>query len=181
MMRRALLLAPGILLASASLFAQTPSTDSQTLQALLAEVRQLRQDLQTTTVAVQRAQILLYRLQIQEAVVSRATQHFDEAHAKLVETQTQTKNLQAELKRSEDFVSHTENPPAERKQTEETLPYYKWRLDAQASEEQERLAKEIDAEQQLRVEQPKLADLQSQLDRLDQELETISRQTTRPH
>src|SRR5437660_9709664 len=42
------------------------TTDSPTLQALLAEVRQLRKDLQTTA-AGQTAQILLYRLQTQEA------------------------------------------------------------------------------------------------------------------
>jgi hypothetical protein len=40
-------------------FGQTTPSESQTLQALLWEVRQLRQDLQTTTIAVQRAQILL--------------------------------------------------------------------------------------------------------------------------
>jgi hypothetical protein len=40
-------------------FGQTTPSESQALQALLLEVRQLRQDLQTTTIAVQRAQILL--------------------------------------------------------------------------------------------------------------------------
>jgi len=70
-MHRSCLLIPVLLLISAPVFGQSTSTDSQTLQALLAEVRQLRHDLQTTTIAAQRAQILLYRLQGQEAAVAR--------------------------------------------------------------------------------------------------------------
>jgi hypothetical protein len=65
-MHRSWLLTVGFVLASAVSFAQTASTDSQTLQALPAEVRQLRMDLQTTTVASQRVQIILYRLQLKD-------------------------------------------------------------------------------------------------------------------
>jgi hypothetical protein len=70
-MNRSSILALGFLLSSTLCFGQTTPSESQTLQALLLEVRQLRQDLQTTTVAAQRAQILLYRLQGQEAAVAR--------------------------------------------------------------------------------------------------------------
>jgi hypothetical protein len=47
------------------------SKDSQTLQALLMEVRQLRQDLEATALVTHKLQILLYRLQIQNATVAR--------------------------------------------------------------------------------------------------------------
>ena len=43
--------------------AQTASPDTQALQALVTEIRQLRLDLQATTIATQRVQIVLYRLQ----------------------------------------------------------------------------------------------------------------------
>ena len=43
--------------------AQTPSSDSPVLQALLTEIRQLRQDLQTTAAAIQRVQIVMFRVQ----------------------------------------------------------------------------------------------------------------------
>src|SRR6266403_1460269 len=84
-MHRSCLLIPVFLLISAPVFGQSTATDSQTLQALLAEVRQLHHDLQTTTVAAQRAQILLYRLQGQEVIVARASQRLDDARAKLAE------------------------------------------------------------------------------------------------
>jgi hypothetical protein len=60
----------GFLSFSTTCFGQTTTGDSQTLQALLSEIRLLRQDLQTTTIAAQRAQILIYRLQGQEAAVA---------------------------------------------------------------------------------------------------------------
>jgi hypothetical protein len=72
-------------LASPASFAQTASTDLQTLQALLAEVRQLRLDLQITTVASQRVQIILFRLQLREGTVARAQQRVGEVHSKLAE------------------------------------------------------------------------------------------------
>ena len=55
-MGRTCFLVPVLLLASGPVFAQSSSTDSRTLQDLLTEVRQLRQDLQTATLAAQKAQ-----------------------------------------------------------------------------------------------------------------------------
>jgi hypothetical protein len=73
-------LLPLILLSiSASAFAQTNPTDSDTFKALLTEVRLLRHDLQTTAVAAQRAQILIYRVQAQESVVRRMQERADDA------------------------------------------------------------------------------------------------------
>jgi hypothetical protein len=63
---------PLALLLASPAFAQSNPTDSETLKALLAEVRLLRHDLQTTTVAAQRSQILVYRAQAQESVVARS-------------------------------------------------------------------------------------------------------------
>jgi hypothetical protein len=60
-MRRPFLFVLGLLLASTVSVGQTASADSQTLQALLAEVRQLRKDLRTTTVASQTVPILSTR------------------------------------------------------------------------------------------------------------------------
>ncbi len=174
-MNRFSLFVLGLLLFSTACFAQTTPGDSQTLQALLSEVRQLRQDLQTTTIAAQRAQILIYRLQGQEAAVARASQRLDEAREKLARIQDERKHVATDVKQHEDFISNTENPPTQRKDVEGVLPRLKTRLESLENEEQQRQTREIEAEQQLRAEEVRLSDLRDQLDRLDKALENASR------
>jgi len=179
-MNRSSILALGFLLSLTPCFGQTTPSESQTLQALLFEVRQLRQDLQTMTIAVQRAQILLYRSQGQEAAVARASQRLDGARERLAAIQdqrgapTQREPWAADIKRQEDFLSNTENPPAQRKEIEDGLPPQKTRLESLKNEEQQRQTQEIEAEQQLRAEEVRLSDLRDQLDRLDKALESAA-------
>jgi hypothetical protein len=176
-MNRATLFLLGLLFSSTACFGQSTAADSQVLQALLAEVRQLRQDMQTTIIAAQRAQILIYRLQGQEAVTSRASQHLDDARERLARIQDERKHVAAEMKHDEDFVSNSENPPAQRKVFEDRLTVLKSRLESLESEEQQRQSREIEAEQQLRAEEVRLSDLRDQLDRLDKTLEAASRRS----
>jgi hypothetical protein len=174
-MNRSIVLALGLLLFSATCFAQSAPSDSQTLQALLSEVRQMRQDLRTATIAAQRSQILIYRLQGQEASVARASQRLDEAREKLTRTQDERKHLAVEVKQHEDFVSNSENPATQRKAFEYRLPELKTRLESVEGEEQQSQSREIEAEQQLRAEEVRLSDIRDQLDRLDKTLEDASR------
>ncbi len=174
-MNRLSLFVLGLLLFSTACFGQTTPGDSQTLQALLSEVRQLRQDLQTTTIAAQRAQILIYRLQGQEAAVARASQRLDEAREKLARIQDERKHLATDVKQHEDFINNTENPPTQRKEVEGVLPRLKTRLESLENEEQQRQTREIEADQQLRAEEVRLSDHRDQLDRLDKALENASR------
>ena len=176
-MNRTCLLILGLLLIATPVLGQSASTDSQTLQALLTEVRQLRHDLQTTTIGAQRAQTLLYRLQGQEVIVARASQRLDDTRARLAETQSNRTNLTSDIKQDEDFVSHSENPPAERKQIEDWLPRLKAKLASPENEEQQRQIRETEAEDQLRAERAKLSELQDHLDRLEKILESSSQQS----
>jgi len=136
-MYRPQLLALGLLLISPAAFGQTSSTDSQTLQALLAEMRQLRQELRTTTVAAQRVQILLYRLQIQEGTVERAQRRVDDARSALSQTQAEVKMMALTIKQMEDKISNAQNP-VERKRQEDLLPKFKAELESQQNSEQHR-------------------------------------------
>src|SRR6266478_1997005 len=146
-MNRSSLVALSHLLFSAACFGQTTPGDSQTLQALLSEVRQLRQDLQTTTIAGQRAQILIYRLQGQEAAVARASQRLDEAREKLARIQDERKHVATDIKQHENFMGNTENPPTQRKEVEGVLPRLKTRLESLENEEQQRQTREIRSEE----------------------------------
>jgi chromosome segregation ATPase len=175
-MNRYCLLVLAFLLVSPATFGQTSSTDSQTLQALLAEVRQLRRDLRTTTIAAQRVQILLHRLQGQEAAVALVQRRVDEARATVAQTQSEQKRVASDIKRIEDLQSNSQNlSERERKDLEDLLPQLKERLASQQSAEQQWLVKQADAEQDLRTEQTKLNELQDQLDRLEKSLENSYR------
>jgi predicted nucleic acid-binding Zn-ribbon protein len=131
--------------------------------------------LHTTTIAAQRAQILLYRLQGQEAAVARASQRLDEAREKLAGIQAQRKYSATEVKRHEDFISNTENPATQRKELEDKLPHLKSELESTENLEQQQQTREIDAEQHLRAEEVRLSELLDQLDRLYKALENASR------
>jgi len=127
-------------------------------------------------VTAQRSQILIYRLQGQEASVGRASQRLDEAREKLARTQDERKHAAAEVKQIEDFVGNTENPLSQRKLFESRLAELKTRLESLESEEQQQ-SREIDTEQQMRTEEVRLSDLRDQLDRLDKTLENATRRT----
>jgi chromosome segregation ATPase len=143
-------------------FAQTTSSDSPTLQALLTEVRQLRQDLQISLTRMQSGQILLSRLQIQEVAVSRASQHLDDARSKLAEVQVVIRSEAAEIKHFED-APDTRDRSA---QVEDALNRAKSDLEASTLLAQQLQTTETDAEQQMRTEQDKLSRLELQLDEL---------------
>jgi len=126
----------GALLAAPAAFGQASLTDSQTLQALLSEVRQLRQELQTNSANELRTQILFFRLQSQQTAVARASQRAEDARTKLAETQTTRKKAEAEAKDIQDRLEHIENM-ADRKEFEGMNRYYKDRLEELAAEEQQ--------------------------------------------
>jgi len=165
---------PVILLLGSTAFAQTNPNDPDTLKALLTEVRQLRQDLRTTTVAAQRAQILIYRAQAQESVVRRMQERVDDTRSKLGQIQSEQRNRAASIKRIEEKKSRSDTPANEQKELEDALPQIKARFDADANKEQETQAKLMEAEEQLRLEQAKLSGLQNQLDRLEKIVENSS-------
>jgi hypothetical protein len=178
-MYRPAFVALALLLFSTSAFAQTTSSDSQTLQSLLAEVRRLRQELQATTIAAQRAQILVYRLQAQEAATARAVQRLDSARDRLAVAQDHRKHLAAQIKQAEDAQFSAENPK-DREGIEGALAQLKASLEASASEEQDRQSKETECENEVQSERAKLSELEDQLDRLDTALENSSRQPSSP-
>jgi chromosome segregation ATPase len=177
-MRRAyflILVVLGVLGVTAATFGQATSSDSQTLKALLTEVRELRQVLQSSLTRIQSAQILLSRLQIQEVAVTRASQHLDDARSKLAEVQVAMRREAAEIKHFENEAPNGENAA----QVEEALKRAKSDLEASTNLEQQRQATESEAEEQLRTEQDKLNGLETQLDELVRNMDNPSEQSGR--
>jgi len=169
-MNRFCLFAVAVLLCSASAFAQSNPADSQALQSILAEIHQLRQEMRTTTIAAQRVQILLYRLQSQEAAVARSTRRLDEARSTLQNTQNSRKEIEARLKQFEDAKME----PALKAQVETAIPMMKTELETLLAQEPAQQLAQSEAEEQLRIDQAKLSDLQAQLSDLDKQLDSAS-------
>lgn len=170
---RFLILLP--LLASTG-FAQTTSTDSQTLQALLLEMRQLRQDLRTTTVASERAHILIYGLQSKEGAMARAQQKLDEARSKLASAQDRRQALAAQIKNFEDRQEGL--TPLEQKEMAGVITQFKSQLELALPEIQEAQTSVSECEERVRREQAALDELQGQLDQLDNALKRSERPVT---
>ena len=172
-MRRRFALIAVILVSTAAVAQNTPS-DSQTLRALLDEVRQLRKDLQTTTVAAQRMQVVLYRLQLEDMAVARANAALESTRASLTKVIEERRHFVDEIQRMEDARAHTQDQQ-EIKAIEEVLPQSKRRVEQLANDEQQWQGKVNDAESAVRTEQSKVEALHATLDELDQALQNVGR------
>lgn len=170
-MVRRTILALGLLLLSPGVLGQATSTESQTLEALLAEVHQLRQDLHAVATAGRRAQILIYRLYVQEAVVARAAERFDQAESAVDQCEARKKWETLQLKEYEEGKDSARSP-AERKQ--HAISNLKSQIEAGTAEEQEAQAKKVEVAEQLRIEQAKLDQLQNELDQIDEPVRNAS-------
>lgn len=150
---------------------QSTSNESQGMQALVAEVRQLRNDLQATNGYALQAQVLFYRLQFQQATVTRVSGRLSDARGRIFDIQRRRAQVAAILKQFEESLDSTEPSPADRKQIEGLIETNKAELESLATEEQQRQAAQMDAEEQMRVEQAKLNELEERVDRLEKDLD----------
>jgi chromosome segregation ATPase len=151
--------------------AQTPS-DSQ---LLLNEVRLLRQDLAASNLAVQRVQILLYRLNLEESAMNRASQRLDQAKSSLTGIQQRRKNQADEVAGMEAELQRTQDA-AQKERLPRMIAGVKKEIENWASSEQEAQSRVIDAETQIRAEQAKRDQLEAALDKLDKQIEGAIRQ-----
>ena len=174
---RRLFLVTAILAVSTLALSQSSQTDSPTLRALLEEVRLLRQDLHTTTVAAQRVQIALYRVQLQDAAVARAARLVEEAHSKLTGLAADHMHWVAAIEQSERQRDQAQDFQQRRQIEEEAIPQAKKFLERTSYDEEQQQARTNEAESQLKAEQVKLDALHSLLDQLDQALENVVHKT----
>jgi chromosome segregation ATPase len=161
-----------LLLVSSPVLGQAISKDSQTLQALLTEVRQLRQDLETTTLVTHKLQILLYRLQTQDTTVARLSRSVDDAHAEVNQLKNERDKLAGDIKQDEDFVSSNLNASGDRKAVEDELPGLKEKLASLDDQLQQAQKEESTAKEKLQSEGAKLDRLEAEFDRLEKSFET---------
>ena len=168
-MRHRLIFLLTLVLKIAPAAAQTASPDSQMAQTMLTEIRQLRLDLQNTAAAIQRVQIVMFRLQAQSTLLQRATERLDQTRSGCRQAQEQQKMVVAAIERIDVRRRNSQNP-SDQSAAEETLSQLKSSAEASTGQMQACQAEQIDAETQFRTEQAKMDELQNQLDQLDQVL-----------
>ena len=174
-MHRVILFAMSLLLLAVGSSCQTTTGDSKTLQDLLAEVRQLRQDVHTSIGSVERAQILVHRVEVEEYVVRGMRERVDSARSNLVHIQSQQRDRADRIKQVQEKLDSSDTPQGDRKPLEDALAQVKQSYQSHTNDEQEARAKLTEFEDQLRLEQAKFSELEGQLERLDRDLENASR------
>jgi hypothetical protein len=117
-----------------------------------------------------KAQIFVYRLHEQEMAVERATKRWENAKSAVAQTQMQRKYNSDELKRLEGNKDRIKNEQ-QRKQYSDERSNIRDREEAPQAQEQELQSSQFGLEQQLKIEQAKLQQLQDQRDRLDKDFE----------
>lgn len=169
-----------IVLASVLIFAtavvcpaQTKEPDT-TIQSLLSEVHQLRQDIEAMTITSQRVQIALYAWQMQDAAVGRATERLDGTRNRCKNEESARQRFAAEVELLQSRSASNNVPEAEARANQSNLTRTKAMLDAQISVVQTCQATEADITNQLRNDQAKLSELQDRIDHLDKTLEQLS-------
>ena len=149
--------------------AESPGPDSQMTVAMLAEVRQLRQDLQTAAATIQRAQIVMFRVQLQGALLGAARQKLEMASFSCNQAARQRQMTAAQIERTDADRRNAQNP-AEQKANEDALAQLRAESETIAKQEQDCQAPRVEAETDFRNEEAKMNDLQDQLERLDKTL-----------
>ncbi len=162
-----------ILLAAANGMGQTQATDPDALRALLAEVHQLRQDIEAMTVASQRVQIALYGLQLQDAAVTRAGQRVDNARNRRMGAEAGRDRVAADVQKMETAITGGTLNDADSKAIQQRLPELKGELERSTVEVQSWQAAEAEATSQFRTEQAKLNEMQDRIEKLDKVLEKM--------
>ncbi|HVT99335.1 MAG TPA: hypothetical protein VHE33_17665 [Acidobacteriaceae bacterium] len=139
--------------------AQSGQSDSQTLQAILAEIRAIHQEVKVT----QTSQILLTELQVQQTVVNRATQRVDDAQSRLNDIKLAQKENAGEQARIKERLEQPISDPNEAQALTEHAEELKRQAATMATIEQERTTNLQSAQQQLKDAQDSLDEIQSQL------------------
>jgi hypothetical protein len=169
-MRRSAAFAFLALLSALPGLAQSSQTDSQTLQAILTEMRGIHNDVRLSATS----QILLTELEVQQSAVDKASQRRDSMKTQLTQLQANEKNMAQQLANLE---SNTNVPEGlQPKQLQQFKDNIKSQTETLKSQEDQRANDLLDAESELRKAQDTLADIQGQLNAVVKKLQPATGQ-----
>jgi|SRR5450755_1751306 chromosome segregation ATPase len=151
--------------------AQTANPDAATMQALLAEVRQLRLTVERTLSLGPRMQLLLQRAQFQDQKVSRISQQLDEVRKQIAAETARQASVNERLIKIEQDIS-AESDPGRRAQLEDMRGGLK--MIAGNGPDQQFRVRESELSNALAVEQAALTDYNEKLDGLERQLQALT-------
>jgi chromosome segregation ATPase len=151
-------------------FCQQPQSDTQTMQALLQEIRQLRHDIQVAATAARRAQILIFRIHEQQVAVDTASSTLENTKNAVMQMQWQTENTKSQIQAAQERRDRSENEE-EKRRCDEAIKQWQTTLAEAEPTEQELKSKEIEQEADCKAARAKLDQLECELDQLDRDLQ----------
>jgi chromosome segregation ATPase len=150
------------------------SSDSATIQALLAEVRQLRLALERSAALAPRIQLTLQRAQLQQDQVARLSRQLEDLRDRMAQAASEETQTLAQIKAAEAHVVQ-EQDAARRKTIEEEIKAVKARLEQQSEQQRiqqaQQQARESELAGRLETERSKLNELNEKLNALERMLD----------
>jgi chromosome segregation ATPase len=149
--------------------AEPPLSEAQVAEETLAEIRELRKDLRQTAAIAQRAQILIYRMQVQRAIVDKASAELEQARDSCAASEMQMNSIRQQLEHPETArQTDTGN-----QSSDQAMAQLRLVLADLTQEVGQCQASQVDMESRFRTEQAKLRELEEQLDQIDQALAMV--------
>ena len=145
--------------------AQVNSSDSQTLQAILSELRQIRAELHNQQAQNQTMQVLLFQMQTYQTAINRATQRTDDARSELSKVREAETHIAADISRNEDSLRDAQDE-ADKKRLAAEIERSKGEMASFKTMEQDRITVLQQAEAQLQKAQESFDAVQNQLGQL---------------
>jgi chromosome segregation ATPase len=149
--------------------------ETRALEAVLSEIRQLRQDLQIAANAARKAQIIIYRLHYQQNALDRASERLENTQNNLFQVEQQRKYWENQLKSLREALEKADGEE-QRKQLESGVAATDERLQECAVEEQELRIKASELEVAFHAEQAKWEQLTAELEQIENSIENVTLQ-----
>ncbi len=140
------------------------------MQALLSEVRQLRQALERSSTVVPRLQLAIARYQMQQERVDRLERDLRSFRLQLASDLSGKEHLATALKQLEDQAAQSQDP-MQRKQMEDATKIARAELEQQTVRGDQGRAQEQEMVSQLRAEEAKLSELNEQMNQMDRKVQ----------
>jgi len=149
---------------------QAPQTDSQTLQAILVEMRGIHNDVRLG----QTTQILLTEMEVQRGVVDKAVEKRDGQRNRVSQLQLNEKNFAVQIEQDDENLKTTLDPVLQKRLADQQQNL-KQNMANFKTQEQDAASALQDSESTLRKEQETLQGIQDQLNEVVKKLQPVEK------